>query len=174
MRGLTVNALTASEAEGNDNGGTVATYLGEIPVTSTSQLATSNASEVLRGPQGTLFGAGSLAGAVRYIVRKPDTEEFSAEVHGRGYGIESSDGVSYDVDGTINIPLGDRLAFRGTLSYLDQQGFIDPELPGAGAGRCRFPSRTSATRPRSMPTCARRRTPTGTSAPMPAHRCCGT
>lgn len=125
MRGISVDSLAASEALGNNNGGTVAIYVGEIPVYIDLVPRDIERIEVLRGPQGTLFGADSLAGALRYIPRAPDTSEFTAEVHGRGYGIKAGDGVSYDIDGTVNIPITESLAFRGTLAYMDQKGFID-------------------------------------------------
>ncbi len=125
LRGISVDALTASEALGNNNGGTVSTYVGEIPIYIDLVPKDIERIEILRGPQGTLFGAGSLAGTVRYIPRAPDTSEFTADIHGRGYGIAAGDGTSFDIDGTVNIPLGEAFAFRGTLSYMDQKGFID-------------------------------------------------
>ena len=70
---------------------TVATYFGEVPTTATGQQINGNANprlvdmervEVLRGPQGTLFGANALAGAVRLIPAAPDLEEANVEVSG--------------------------------------------------------------------------------------------
>ena len=78
------------------------------------------------GPQGTLYGAGTLGGAVRYIPKKPDTNVTLAEIHLNGYGLEESGGVGFDGDVTINVPLvEDKLAFRATFGYLDAPGFID-------------------------------------------------
>jgi outer membrane receptor protein involved in Fe transport len=56
---------------------TVTTYVNDTAVYGAFILKDIERVEVLRGPQGTLYGSGSLAGTVRYIMRKPDTEEFS-------------------------------------------------------------------------------------------------
>ena len=126
MRGVSVSDLTFSESVSNNNGGTVATYIGEIPVYVDLVTKDMERIEMLRGPQGTLYGAGSLAGAVRYIPNKPNLESFTTDLHARGYSIDESDSGSYDIDGTVNWPIvRDTLAFRGTLSYTDNSGFID-------------------------------------------------
>lgn len=126
MRGVSTDSLSASEFLGNNNGGTVATYIGEVPLYIDMDMRDMERVEILRGPQGTLFGAGSLAGAVRYIPNKPDTSDFSTDLHARTYTIEDGDGVSYDLDLVLNAPIiKDRLAFRGLFGYVKDQGFID-------------------------------------------------
>lgn len=85
--------------------------------------------EVLRGPQGTLFGAGSSAGTVRYITRKPKLEAFegSAEVTAQT-GTDSEFGMS--VKAAVNLPLGETAALR-FVGYNDEiPGFIDSYYPG--------------------------------------------
>ena len=125
VRGISVDDLTFSEAFTNSNGGTVATYVGEIPVYVDLVAKDMERVEILRGPQGTLYGAGSLAGAVRYIPARPNVDEFTIDLGGNVYAIDESDDGSYDVDATVNVPLGERFAFRGLLSYEDRAGFID-------------------------------------------------
>jgi iron complex outermembrane receptor protein len=60
--------------------------------------------EVLRGPQGTLFGAGSMGGTVRLITRQPSLEETSGKVDLEGSKVNHGDG-GYSADATLNVPL---------------------------------------------------------------------
>jgi iron complex outermembrane receptor protein len=84
--------------------------------------------EVLRGPQGTLFGSGSLSGTVRYITNQPemDTRKGFAE-----FGGSAVDGGSLggDVKLGFNAPLGDRAAARVVGYYNRIPGFIDAVTP---------------------------------------------
>ena len=86
--------------------------------------------EVLEGPQGTLFGGGAQAGAIRYITNKPklDVEEGNVDV---GYGITASGGdPNAKANATINLPLiPDTLAVRGTI-FTDREGGYIKNVPG--------------------------------------------
>jgi iron complex outermembrane receptor protein len=86
--------------------------------------------EVLEGPQGTLFGGGAQAGALRYITNKPklDIEEGDVNV---GYGITARGGdPNANGNATINIPLiNDVLAVRGTV-FTDHRGGYISNVPG--------------------------------------------
>jgi outer membrane receptor protein involved in Fe transport len=86
--------------------------------------------EVLRGPQGTLFGSGSLAGAVRVITRAPELGEFSGSIEG-GYETVQDGGVGGGVEGVLNVPLGDRFAARVVGYGFSRPGWIDNTLTGA-------------------------------------------
>ena len=87
--------------------------------------------EVLRGPQGTLFGASALAGVVRVIPKAPNLQEFEADVGMRGFTTAHSDGESYHAEAAVNIPLvTDKLALR-VVGYKDDiAGFIDNTSAG--------------------------------------------
>jgi iron complex outermembrane recepter protein len=81
--------------------------------------------EVLRGPQGTLFGAGSLGGTFRIITNKPDPSEILGRVSMSG-AFTNSGAPSYTVDGMINVPISsDRSALRLAAFYDTFGGFID-------------------------------------------------
>ncbi|MBB6096499.1 iron complex outermembrane receptor protein [Povalibacter uvarum] len=83
--------------------------------------------EVLRGPQGTLYGRNSTAGAVNYIMRKPgDTFDANMAV---SYGVDYS---SVRADGGVSIPLTDGVGIRVAGFYEDRDGYV--EHPGLAAG----------------------------------------
>ncbi len=87
--------------------------------------------EVLRGPQGTLFGASALAGVVRIIPQSPDLQEFAGDVGVRGFTTAHSDDTSYHVEGTVNMPLvSDKLALRVVGYKDDVAGYIDNTFAG--------------------------------------------
>jgi len=104
---------------------TVATYYDNTPLFANFLVKDIERVEVLRGPQGTLYGSGSLGGTVRYIGNKPDAEGFDASVS-LDYGQSSgSDGNNMGIDAMVNIPLGDRTAIRAAFSRIDNDGVID-------------------------------------------------
>jgi outer membrane receptor protein involved in Fe transport len=77
--------------------------------------------EVLRGPQGTLFGAGSLSGVVRYISNKPDLQNFSGNVQVTGASTDHGAG-SEDISGVLNAPLIDGILGARLVAYYDNDG----------------------------------------------------
>ena len=86
--------------------------------------------EALSGPQGTLFGSSSLSGTLRLITNKPDPSKFDAgfDLTGTTFarGRNSSGGTA---EGFINVPLSERIAFRGSAFYQRDGGYID-NAPG--------------------------------------------
>jgi iron complex outermembrane recepter protein len=114
----------------------VGVYLDESPIsvalfTPDLELFDLDRFEVLRGPQGTLFGAGSEAGTVRYITHQPDLGRFEA------FTDASFDDVAHGgqggmVRGAFNAPLGDTAAVRLVLYYHHLPGFIEAVQPGGG------------------------------------------
>lgn len=80
--------------------------------------------EVLRGPQGTLYGSGSMGGTVRVIFRKPSFD-YEGAVDG-GFSDTKGGGLSYEVNGMVNVPLVEgKLAARLVGYRRDIEGYID-------------------------------------------------
>ncbi len=107
----------------------VALYLDEQPLSQPGRnldvyAADLNRVEVLKGPQGTLFGASSQAGTVRLITNKPNPNEFAGKVKfGAAFTAEGE--PSNNVEAMINMPVSDNFALRGVV-YVDKQGgYID-------------------------------------------------
>ena len=127
VRGLHTDALNGSEAAGNNYNNGVATYLGDIPLAVDLRLHDIERVEVLLGPQGTLYGAGTLAGAVRYLPRRPDTLRRELEVRGDLFGLAHGGGApGSDAGLTFNLPLvTGKLALRGSVDRYANPGFID-------------------------------------------------
>ena len=80
--------------------------------------------EVLRGPQGTLYGASSLGGVFKYVPNRPNTERFEARLMGSVEALDNGD-PGYALTGLVNVPLGDKAAFRSSGFYRFDAGFID-------------------------------------------------
>ncbi|MGH8239159.1 MAG: TonB-dependent receptor, partial [Steroidobacteraceae bacterium] len=81
--------------------------------------------EVLRGPQGTLYGASTMGGLIKYVTRTPDLERASAEM-GTDLSVTGDGGFNYDVQGALNLPFGsDKAALRATGYELHDDGYID-------------------------------------------------
>ena len=81
--------------------------------------------EVLRGPQGTLYGARSMGGTVRIITKTPELNDFSADVHAAVSDTWNTTQPNYSGDGVVNIPIvADRLALRISGFYDDEAGYF--------------------------------------------------
>jgi iron complex outermembrane receptor protein len=97
--------------------------------------------EVLRGPQGTLYGARSMGGLVRIVTKEPDINNFSATVHGGASDTARTDQPNYTGDGVVNIPLiQDHAALRLSAFYDEEAGYFKRSFcssPAAAmAGTC--------------------------------------
>ncbi|MFK7956340.1 MAG: TonB-dependent receptor [Lysobacterales bacterium] len=124
VRGL--NAEPIVNAFGQENGGgTVATYVGEIPLYVDLRLNDVERVEVLLGPQGTLYGAGTMGGAIRYIPKKPDFAGQSFDLRSDTYSYAEGSGISSDLGFTVNYPISETFAVRASVDRLDDQGFVD-------------------------------------------------
>ena len=124
VRGLNAESLGSNDGN-NSGGGTVATYVGEIPLYVDLRLNDLERVEVLLGPQGTLYGSGTLGGAIRYIPAKPKFEETTFSVRGSIYNQDHASSLSYETGFTANVPITENFAIRASLDYTDDSGFID-------------------------------------------------
>lgn len=104
---------------------TVSTYVDDTPIFANFLLKDIQRVEVLRGPQGTLYGSGALGGTVRYVMNPPELGEFSGSVGGALSSVDGSDGTGMAGDLTLNVPVGDTLAIRLNLSAADYPGLTD-------------------------------------------------
>ena len=119
-------------------GSTVATYFGDTLTSVFTnhggqpnvRLVDIERVEVLRGPQGTIYGANTLVGVLRIVPAAPDATQFDFDLGTRGFTTAHSSDESYHVEGAVNIPLvQDRLALR-VVGYKDDiAGYIDNIVP---------------------------------------------
>lgn len=123
---IIVRGLNTNSSGPSSDGGTVATYLGEIPLFVDFRLIDFERVEVLIGPQGTLYGAGSLGGAIRYIPNKPETDLTTVEVKGDIFKISESGSIGEEASIIFNTPLiEDKLGLRVAINSFSDPGFID-------------------------------------------------
>jgi outer membrane receptor protein involved in Fe transport len=131
--------LTEYEARGlASNGGaapTVGFYLDEIPLSPPAlsqsgkvvidpNLYDVERVEVLRGPQGTLYGSSSMGGTVKVITAQPKLGQFEGSVQGTLSDTQGGD-FNYSGNFMLNLPIGDKLALRVVGSDLHRSGWID-------------------------------------------------
>ncbi len=83
-----------------------------------------NRVETLRGPQGTLFGSGSVGGTIRYITNQPTTDGVEGTVEGN-VNLVDGDDIGWHVKGAVNLPLGDKFAARAVGYYTQYGGFVN-------------------------------------------------
>jgi len=121
VRGLSTNSTGPSS-----DGATVATYFGEMPLDVDLRLIDVERVEVLIGPQGTLYGAGTLGGAIRYMPKKAELDVASVEFSGDVFKGEESSNVGGETSLIVNVPLiEDVLAVRASFNLYNDPGFID-------------------------------------------------
>jgi len=132
---LSVRGLTPPAAGG---AAMVGVYMDNLPMTDSNSGGLSQTLgalfdmervEVLKGPQGTLYGEGNMGGSIRYITNKPDTSAFDYAIQTSVENMGESDDLSYRADGMVNIPLGDKLALRLVGYVRDRAGTIDQVAP---------------------------------------------
>jgi len=141
--GLSISSATRGVTRltlrGINTGGvasTVGVYVADVPFGSSSGLANGAILsgdfdtfdlarvEVLRGPQGTLYGASSLGGVMKYVPNPANTEKFEAKLQGAVESVKDAD-PGYALTGAINLPMGDQFAVRASGFYRVDEGYID-------------------------------------------------
>ena len=123
MRGLSANDTSS---EGNQKDNSLAIYLGETPVYADLKFMDIARVETLLGPQGTLYGEGTLAGAIRYVPNRPNPNKWEGNADMRLFGESHAHELGMQMSGTVNIPLiAGKLALRSSVGYWDNPGFID-------------------------------------------------
>ncbi|HYE29420.1 MAG TPA: TonB-dependent receptor [Allosphingosinicella sp.] len=90
-----------------------------------------NRVETLRGPQGTLFGSGSVGGTIRYITNQPRVDRVEGLVEGN-LNLVDGDALGGHVKGAVNVPLGEHAAIRAVAYHTEYAGFIDARREGGG------------------------------------------
>ena len=124
IRGLNVDSNALGDYA-TSSVATVSTYINETPVFANFLLRDLERVEVLRGPQGTLYGSGSLGGTVRYITRDPYLGAFGGYASASLSHVDGSSSVGYTLDAGLNIPLGDNLGLRVIGAWTDYPGITD-------------------------------------------------
>jgi outer membrane receptor protein involved in Fe transport len=129
LRGINAGGVSA----------TIGTYVDETPYGSVTGLANGavlapdidafdmQRIEVLRGPQGTLYGASSLGGLLKFVTAPPDPSHMSGRLDFSVDNTESST-TGGSVKGVFNMPLGQTMAVRGNGYWDNSPGFIDDPL----------------------------------------------
>ncbi len=129
----------ATAADPETGSPTVVTYFDEIPVG--GGLGAINIEpldlarvEVLRGPQGTLYGAGSVGGTLRFIPNNPKPGEFQGFANASLADRDGADGQDYNVQGGVNLPLGQAAAIRVAGYYKEDAEFVTNLRTGLEVG----------------------------------------
>ncbi|APE27410.1 TonB-dependent receptor [Aurantiacibacter gangjinensis] len=126
---------------GDDPASTVGVYVDEAPVGSSTSLATGGRLgfelvpfdieriEVLRGPQGTIYGASTLGGLLKYVTRAPDLDEFEGRADASVFAVDNG-GLNYTANAALNVPIAGVAGLRFTGFYARDDGFVDNVVTG--------------------------------------------
>jgi outer membrane receptor protein involved in Fe transport len=103
----------------------VATYVDDTPLFVNLRLGDIDHVEILRGPQGTLYGSGSLGGTIRFVLNAPDPSAFDAKAEAGLSDTAHTHAMNEDVHGMLNLPVSNTFAVRLNASWTDDAGFIN-------------------------------------------------
>jgi iron complex outermembrane receptor protein len=122
MRGL--NTGTAQVSSGTSN-----TYMGEISMGMTN-LYDVNRIEVLRGPQGTLYGSNAVGGTIRYITAMPQFDEFEGNVTVEAVDKKLADDTGLNYNFMVNVPFSENFAMRAVYTSGENPGIYQNVATG--------------------------------------------
>jgi len=125
IRGLNSDSTSGEFIQSSPIVPPVATYVDDTPLFFNLRLSDLDRVEILRGPQGTLYGSGSLGGTIRFVQNAPDPQSFDAKVEAGLSSTSHTHALNEDVTGMLNLPISDTLAFRLNAGYTDEAGFIN-------------------------------------------------
>ena len=124
VRGLNISPVNANNLEQFAKS-TLAYYMDDTPLPNMGyRIKDVGRVETLLGPQGTLYGAGSLGGTIRFITNKPKLGVTEGRINTSFYQTRNG-GLSNDTDAVFNLPVGDNVALRASVARLDEAGFTD-------------------------------------------------
>jgi len=104
---------------------TVSTYVNDTPIFANFLLTDIERVEVLKGPQGTLYGSGAIGGTVRYILNAPELDKLDGEISASGSHVQGSGKQGVSATGIFNLPIGDTVAIRLTGTHNVYPGVTD-------------------------------------------------
>jgi iron complex outermembrane receptor protein len=125
IRGLNSEATAWLPAAASPVVPPVATYIDDTPLYVNLRLQDLNRVEVLRGPQGTLYGSGSLGGTIRFVQNAPDPSAFDAKATIGVNDTQHTPKPNEDVGGMLNFPLSETVALRLNAGWSYDAGFIN-------------------------------------------------
>lgn len=123
-------------------GATVSTHVDDSPMGGSSNYSRASAFaldlfpndiervEILRGPQGTLYGASAMGGLLRYVTRTPDPSEFAAQASGEIFSVADAGSLGYGGNIRVNVPLAENAAFSASLFTRETPGYVDNTFSG--------------------------------------------
>jgi iron complex outermembrane recepter protein len=135
---ITIRGLTS----GNLATPMVSTYVDDVPIGSTTRFADGVSAydqrlldlgriEILKGPQGTLYGASAMGGVVRYLTNRPDPSRFKGSAQGE-LSTTVGGAANYTLNAVLNAPINSNAAVRVAGFYAKDGGHIDATGPAAG------------------------------------------
>ena len=125
IRGLNSDSTGWLLGEATPDVPPVATYVDDTPLFVNLRLDDLERVEILRGPQGTLYGSGSLGGTIRFVQHAPDLAGFDARVE-LGVGkTDDTNTINGDLHAMVNLPVSETLAIRANVSGSYDAGYIN-------------------------------------------------